>query len=112
VGLIGRTGSGKSTVVQHLNGLIRPREPGKVCIDGQDLIDPKVDIRRIRQKVGLAFQYPEQQLFERLLGDDIAFGPKKMGLQPAERRERVRWQWRWWVWTLRRQNRYVFAERW
>jgi energy-coupling factor transport system ATP-binding protein len=91
VGIIGRTGAGKSTVVQHFNGLIRPREPGKVIVDGQDLSDPKVDIRRIRQKIGLVFQYPEQQLFERLVGDDIAFGPKKLGLEQADRRERVKW---------------------
>jgi energy-coupling factor transport system ATP-binding protein len=91
VGIIGRTGAGKSTVVQHFNGLIRPLELGRVIVDGQDLGDPKVDIRRIRQKIGLVFQYPEQQLFERLVGDDIAFGPKKLGMQPAERRERVRW---------------------
>jgi energy-coupling factor transport system ATP-binding protein len=91
VGLIGRTGSGKSTVVQHFNGLIRPLEPGKVIVDGQDMSDPDVDVRRVRQKIGLVFQYPEQQLFERLVGDDIAFGPKKLGLEPAERRERVKW---------------------
>jgi energy-coupling factor transporter ATPase len=91
VGLIGRTGSGKSTVVQHMNGLIRSREPGKVLVDGQDLADVSTDVRRIRQKVGLAFQYPEQQLFERLVGDDIAFGPKKLGLERPERVERVRW---------------------
>jgi len=91
VGLIGRTGAGKSTVVQHFNGLIRPREPGKVIVDGQDLSDPKVDVRRIRQKIGLVFQYPEQQLFERLVGDDIAFGPKNLGMEQADRRERVRW---------------------
>jgi energy-coupling factor transport system ATP-binding protein len=91
VGLIGRTGSGKSTVVQHFNGLIRPLEPGRVIVDGQDMSDPDVDVRRVRQKIGLVFQYPEQQLFERLVGDDIAFGPKKLGLEPAERRERVKW---------------------
>jgi energy-coupling factor transport system ATP-binding protein len=91
VGIIGRTGSGKSTTVQHFNGLIRPRKPGVVVVDGQDLSDPKVDIRRIRQKVGLVFQYPEQQLFERLVGDDIAFGPKKLGMERPERRERVKW---------------------
>jgi len=91
VGIIGRTGAGKSTVVQHFNGLIRPREPGRVIVDGQDLNDPDVDIRRIRQKIGLVFQYPEQQLFERLVGDDIAFGPKKLGMEPADRRERVKW---------------------
>lgn len=90
VGIIGRTGSGKSTVVQHLNGLLRPRELGKVLVDGQDLADPSLDIRRIRQRIGLAFQYPEQQLFERLVGDDIAFGPKKLGIERPERIERVR----------------------
>ena len=91
VGIIGRTGAGKSTVVQHFNGLIRPREPDKVIVDGQDLSDSQVDIRRVRQKIGLVFQYPEQQLFERLVGDDIAFGPKKLGMEPADRRERVKW---------------------
>ncbi|MEE8391492.1 MAG: energy-coupling factor transporter ATPase [Anaerolineae bacterium] len=91
VGIIGRTGSGKSTLVQHFNGLIRPLEPGKVIVDGQDMSDPKIDVRRIRQKVGLVFQHPEQQLFERLVGDDIAFGPKKLGMEQAERRERVKW---------------------
>jgi energy-coupling factor transporter ATPase len=91
LGIIGRAGSGKSTVVQYFNGLMRPREPGKVRVDGQDLSDPRVDIRRIRQKIGLVFQYPEQQLFERLVGDDIAFGPKKLGMGRSERRERVRW---------------------
>lgn len=91
VGIIGRTGSGKSTLVQHLNGLLRPKEPGQLYIDGQDLSDPKVDVRRIRQRIGLVFQYPEQQLFERLVGDDIAFGLKKMGMEQAKRRERVQW---------------------
>lgn len=91
VGIIGRTGSGKSTTVQHFNGLIRPRQPGVVIVDGQDLSNPEVDVRRIRQKVGLVFQYPEQQLFERLVGDDVAFGPKKLGMEPEDRRERVKW---------------------
>ncbi len=91
VGIIGPTGSGKSTVVQHFNGLIRPQDPGKARVDGQDLSDPGVDVRRIRQKIGLVFQYPEQQLFERLVGDDIAFGPKKLGMERAERRIRVKW---------------------
>jgi energy-coupling factor transport system ATP-binding protein len=91
IGIIGRTGAGKSTVVQHINGLIRPRQPGKVIIDGQDMSDPSVKVRAIRQKVGLVFQHPEQQLFERLVGDDIAFGPKKLGMPREERRERVRW---------------------
>jgi len=91
VGIIGRTGAGKSTLVQHFNGLIRPAQPGRVLVDGQDMSDPHLDIRRIRQKVGLVFQHPEQQLFERLVGDDIAFGLKKLEMEPAARRERVRW---------------------
>lgn len=91
VGIIGRTGAGKSTVVQHFNGLIRPREPGKVVIDGQDMSDAGIDVRRIRQRVGLVFQTPQQQLFERLVGDDIAYGPKKLGMPREQRRERVRW---------------------
>jgi energy-coupling factor transport system ATP-binding protein len=91
VGIIGRTGAGKSTIVQHLNGLIRPRQPDKVIIDGQDMSDPSMNVKAIRQKVGLVFQHPEQQLFERLVGDDIAFGPKKLGMPREERRERVRW---------------------
>jgi energy-coupling factor transport system ATP-binding protein len=91
VGIIGRTGAGKSTIVQHFNGLIRNRERGRVIVDGHDMADPSLDVRAIRQKVGLVFQHPEQQLFERLVGDDIAFGPKKMGLPPEVRRERVRW---------------------
>lgn len=91
VGIIGRTGAGKSTVVQHFNGLIRPREPGQVIIDGQDMSDSRIDVRRIRQRVGLVFQTPQQQLFERLVGDDIAYGPKKLGMPREQRRERVRW---------------------
>jgi energy-coupling factor transport system ATP-binding protein len=90
-GIIGRSGAGKSTLVQHLNGLIRCRQPGKVIVDGQDMADPSIDLKAIRQKIGLIFQRPEQQLFERLVGDDIAFGPKKLGMPPAQRRERVRW---------------------
>jgi energy-coupling factor transport system ATP-binding protein len=91
IGIIGRTGAGKSTIVQHLNGLIRPRQRDKVIIDGQDMSDPSMNVKAIRQKVGLVFQHPEQQLFERLVGDDIAFGPKKLGMPREERRERVRW---------------------
>jgi energy-coupling factor transport system ATP-binding protein len=91
VGIIGRTGAGKSTLVQHFNGLIRSRERGRVIVDGQDMADPNANVRAIRQKVGLVFQHPEQQLFERLVGDDIAYGPKKQGLPPEIRRERVRW---------------------
>lgn len=91
VGIIGRTGSGKSTLVQHFNGLLRPAQPGQVIVDGQDMSDPRLDVRSIRRKVGLVFQHPEQQLFERLVGDDIAFGPKQLGMEPAARRERVKW---------------------
>jgi len=91
VGIIGRTGAGKSTIVQHFNGLIRPRERGKVIVLGHDMADPNLDVRAIRQRVGLVFQYPEAQLFERLVGDDVAFGPFKMGMPLEQVRERVRW---------------------
>jgi len=91
VGIIGRTGAGKSTLVQHFNGLIRPRQPERVRIGGEDMSNTRLDIRRIRQQVGLVFQDPQQQLFERLVGDDIAFGPKKLGMEQEERRERVKW---------------------
>lgn len=91
VGIIGRTGAGKSTLIQHFNGLLRPRQPGCVIIEGQDMSDPTLDVRALRQRVGLVFQRPEQQLFERLVGDDIAFGLKQLGLPPEERRARVRW---------------------
>ena len=91
LGIIGRTGAGKSTTVQHFNGLIRPQERDRVIVFGQDMADPSIDVRSIRQKVGLVFQYPEAQLFERLVGDDVAFGPLKMGLKLEEARERVRW---------------------
>ena len=91
VGIIGRTGAGKSTLVQHFNGLIRPRQPEKVLIGGEDMSNPRLDIRRVRQQVGLVFQDPQQQLFERLVGDDIAYGPKKLGMEREERVERVRW---------------------
>ncbi len=90
-GIVGRSGAGKSTLVQHLNGLIRCREAGQVIVDGQDMADPSVDFKAVRQKVGMIFQRPEQQLFDRLVGDDIAFGPKKLGMPPDQRRERVRW---------------------
>lgn len=91
VGIIGRAGSGKSTLVQHFNGLLRPDGTGQVLVAGQDLGDPDTDFRRIHRLVGLVFQSPEQQLFERLVGDDIAFGPKQLGIERPERRERVRW---------------------
>lgn len=91
VGLIGPAGAGKSTLLQHCNGLLRPAEPGHVIVDGQDLADPTVDLRRLRQMVGIVFQHPERQLFETLVGDDIAFGPRQMGLAREEIRRRVEW---------------------
>lgn len=89
VGIIGPTGSGKSTLIQHLNGLIRPR-PGTVFVDGEDVGDRRTDLRRLRLKVGLVFQYPEYQLFEETVYDDVAFGPRSMGLAPDEVDRRVR----------------------
>ena len=88
-GIIGHTGSGKSTFIQHLNGLLPPTE-GKVYIDGEDLWADKKDLRRFRFKVGLVFQYPEYQLFEETVYKDIAFGPKNMGLDSGEIDRRVR----------------------
>ena len=89
IGLIGHTGSGKSTLVQHLNGLIMPTS-GRVLVDGMDLADKGTDRRAIRQRVGLVFQYPENQLFEETVEKDIAFGPKNLGLDDAEIDRRVR----------------------
>ena len=89
IGLIGHTGSGKSTLVQHLNGLIMPTS-GRVLVDGMDLADKQTDRRAIRQRVGLVFQYPENQLFEETVEKDIAFGPKNLGLDDAEIDRRVR----------------------
>jgi len=88
VGIIGATGSGKSTLVQHLNGLLKPTS-GHIFFDGQDIHDSKRLTREIRFKVGLVFQYPEYQLFETTVYEDIAFGPKNMGLPEHEVRERV-----------------------
>ena len=89
VGLIGHTGSGKSTLVQHLNGLITPTS-GRVVVDGLDLSDKQTDKRAVRCRVGLVFQYPENQLFEETVEKDIAFGPKNLGLPPEEIDRRVR----------------------
>ncbi|MBQ2971756.1 MAG: energy-coupling factor transporter ATPase [Ruminococcus sp.] len=88
VGLIGHTGSGKSTLVQMLNGLIKPTS-GKVYIDGIDIWEKPKEIRKFRFKVGLVFQYPEYQLFEETVYKDIAFGPSNMGLSEEEIKERV-----------------------
>ena len=89
IGLIGHTGSGKSTLVQHLNGLILPTS-GQITVDGMDLADKNTDKRAIRRRVGLVFQYPENQLFEETVAKDIAFGPKNLGLDEAEIDRRVR----------------------
>lgn len=89
LGIIGRTGSGKSTLIQHLNGLIRPTE-GEVLFQGQDIWSSKELTHNIRFQVGLVFQYPEYQLFEETVYKDIAFGPKNMGLDAEEIDRRVR----------------------
>ena len=89
VGIVGPTGSGKSTLLQHLNGLLRPQE-GEVFVCGLSVGDPSTNIRGIRQRVGLVFQNPEDQLFERYAGDDVAFGPHNLGLPSDEVRSRVR----------------------
>lgn len=86
--VIGHTGSGKSTLVQHFNALLKPTA-GKIEIDGIDITDKKTNLMQIRKNVGLVFQYPEHQLFEETVYKDIAFGPKNMGLSEAEIRERV-----------------------
>ena len=89
VGVIGHTGSGKSTLIQHLNGLLKPTS-GKIYIDGEDMWADKAKLREIRFKVGLVFQYPEYQLFEETVYRDITFGPKNMGLSEEEVDKRVR----------------------
>ena len=88
VGLIGHTGCGKSTLISHLNGLLRPTE-GQVLIGGEDIWADPSKIRRFRFMVGLVFQYPEYQLFEETVYKDIAFGPRNMGLSEEEIRQRV-----------------------
>ena len=89
VGLIGHTGSGKSTLVQHLNGLLLPTS-GTITVDGLNIADKATDRRAIRRKVGLVFQYPENQLFEETVEKDIAFGPQNLGLDDAEIARRVK----------------------
>lgn len=89
IGIIGHTGSGKSTLVQHLNGLLKPTA-GEIFVDGENIWQNPKEIRKIRSKVGLVFQYPEYQLFEETVYADIAFGPKNMGLSGNELDRRVR----------------------
>lgn len=89
VGIIGHTGSGKSTLIQHFNGLLKPTS-GKVFIDGEELFADKSRLKEIRFKVGLVFQYPEHQLFEETVYKDIAYGPKNMGLSDDEIDRRIR----------------------
>lgn len=89
IGLIGHTGSGKSTLIQHLNGLLKPNF-GKIEIDGVDITAKNMNLKTIRQKVGLVFQYPEHQLFEETIYKDIAFGPQNLGLSQEEVDCRVR----------------------
>lgn len=89
VGIIGPMGSGKSTLLLHLNGIERPQQ-GEVFVDGSSLGSVSTDIKKIRQKIGLVFQNPEAQLFERYAGDDVAFGPRNMKLRSEDIRARVR----------------------
>ena len=89
IGIIGHTGSGKSTLMQQLNGLLKPTS-GKVILDGKDIWSDKAATRQARFRVGLVFQYPEYQLFEETVYKDIAFGPKNMGLSADEIDRRVR----------------------
>ena len=89
LGIIGHTGSGKSTLIQHLNGLLRPTD-GQILLDGTDIWERPKEIRKVRFQVGLVFQYPEYQLFEETVYKDISFGPKNMGLEGEEIDYRVR----------------------
>jgi energy-coupling factor transport system ATP-binding protein len=89
VGIIGHTGSGKSTLIQHLNGLLKP-DSGSIFIGDLDITDKKVTMTEIRKKIGLVFQYPEYQLFEETVAMDVAFGPKNLGLSEDEIDVRVR----------------------
>lgn len=89
VGIIGHTGSGKSTLIQHFNGLVRPTS-GKVFFEGEDIWDEQYKIRELRTQVGLVFQYPEHQLFETDVLTDVCFGPKNQGLLAEECEQRAR----------------------
>ena len=89
VGIIGHTGSGKSTLIQHLNGLVKATD-GALYYNGENIYQNGYDMRALRNQVGLVFQYPEYQLFEETVYKDISFGPKNMGLDSAEIARRVR----------------------
>ena len=89
VALIGHTGSGKSTLIQHINGLLKP-DSGKIIIDGEDITSKKMNLNHIRKKVGLVFQYAEYQLFEETIEKDIAFGPRNLGLSDDDINDRVK----------------------
>ncbi len=88
LGIIGHTGSGKSTLIQHFNGLLRPTK-GQVLFDGEDIWGEKYDLRKLRSQVGLVFQYPEHQLFETDVLTDVCFGPKNLGCSPEECKDRA-----------------------
>ena len=88
IGIIGHTGSGKSTLIQHMNGLLKATS-GHIYYNGQDIYDNDYDLSKLRHKVGMVFQYPEHQLFEETVYQDISFGPKNMGLSEEEIRARV-----------------------
>src|SRR5690606_20278431 len=89
VGVIGPMGAGKSTLAQHLNGLLRP-PPGTVWVDGQDVGAREGDLLAVRRRVGLVFQFPERQLFAETVAADVAFGPRNLGLAPDAAAERAR----------------------
>ena len=83
LGLVGHTGSGKTTLIQHLNGLLKPTS-GQIIVDGMDITTKDADMKKVRRQVGLVFQYPEYQLFEETVEKDIAFGPKRLGIPEEE----------------------------
>ena len=88
IGLIGHTGSGKSTLIQHLNGIISPSS-GEILLDGENIHKDKAKLKEVRRRIGLAFQYPEYQLFEMTVYKDVAFGPTNLGLSAEQIHENV-----------------------